>query len=157
MTEMAPLGTAAHLPAGRWPAHRTTSEFGYRAKQGRPAPFVEIRARNEDGLVPWDGKTMGELEVRGPWIAQRVLQPRRLRRSLHRRRLVQDRRHRDDRRDGDDPGAGSHEGPDQVGRRVDQLGRARVRADGPPGRGRSGGDPGDAAPNGASGRWRPWC
>jgi fatty-acyl-CoA synthase len=43
--------------------------FAYRAKQGRPAPFVEIRARNEDGIVPWDGTTMGELEVRGPWIA----------------------------------------------------------------------------------------
>jgi fatty-acyl-CoA synthase len=40
-----------------------------RAKQGRPAPFVEIRARNENGLVPWDGQTMGELEVRGPWVA----------------------------------------------------------------------------------------
>jgi fatty-acyl-CoA synthase len=36
---------------------------------GRPLPFVEIRARNEDGFVPWDGQTMGELEVRGPWIA----------------------------------------------------------------------------------------
>jgi fatty-acyl-CoA synthase len=30
---------------------------------------VEIRARNEIGLVPWDGRTMGELEVRGPWVA----------------------------------------------------------------------------------------
>src|SRR5207237_7127735 len=28
-----------------------------------------IRARNEDGFVPWDGHTMGELEVRGPWVA----------------------------------------------------------------------------------------
>ena len=30
---------------------------------------MEIRARNEIGLVPWDGQTMGELEVRGPWVA----------------------------------------------------------------------------------------
>ncbi len=30
---------------------------------------MEIRARGEQGLVPWDGRTMGELEVRGPWIA----------------------------------------------------------------------------------------
>ena len=44
-------------------------KFAYRAKQGRPSPFVEIRARNEDGVVPWDGRTMGELEVRGPWVA----------------------------------------------------------------------------------------
>ena len=68
MTELAPLGTVAHLP----PAMQNATEaqkFSYRAKQGRPSPFVEIRARNEDGLVPWDGRTMGELEVRGPWIA----------------------------------------------------------------------------------------
>ncbi len=32
-------------------------------------PLVEIRARNEDGEVPWDDETMGELEVRGPWVA----------------------------------------------------------------------------------------
>src|SRR5207247_717146 len=43
--------------------------YQVRAKQGRPAPFVEIRARNEDGLVEWNGQSMGELEVRGPWIA----------------------------------------------------------------------------------------
>jgi fatty-acyl-CoA synthase len=68
MTEMSPLGTCGHLP----PAMAAASDeekFKVRAKQGRPAPFVEIRARNEDGLVPWDGQTMGELEVRGPWIA----------------------------------------------------------------------------------------
>src|SRR5206468_11568110 len=44
-------------------------KFHYRAKQGRPAPFVEIRARGDAGLVPWNGQTMGELEVRGPWVA----------------------------------------------------------------------------------------
>jgi fatty-acyl-CoA synthase len=32
-------------------------------------PFLEIRARNESGLVPWDDETMGELEVRGPTVA----------------------------------------------------------------------------------------
>ncbi len=68
MTEMAPLGTVAHCPPSMAGATDAV-KFGYRAKQGRPAPFVEIRARNEDGFVAWDGKTMGELEVRGPWIA----------------------------------------------------------------------------------------
>ena len=42
----------------------------FRAKQGIPVPFVEIRARGAEGLVPWDGQTMGELEVRGPWVAR---------------------------------------------------------------------------------------
>ena len=60
-----------HLPA-RWRTRPTRRNIDYRAKQGRPSPFVEIRARNEDGLVPWDGETMGELEVRGPWIASAI-------------------------------------------------------------------------------------
>ena len=68
MTELAPLGSVAHLPPALNGASDTV-KFAYRAKQGRPSPFVEIRARGEDGLVPWDGKTMGELEVRGPWVA----------------------------------------------------------------------------------------
>jgi len=68
MTEMSPLGTVAHEP----PRERFANDserFKYRAKQGRPAPFVEIRARSEEGIVPWDAQTMGELEVRGPWIS----------------------------------------------------------------------------------------
>ena len=40
-----------------------------RAQQGPPILFVEIRARGEAGLVPWDGESMGELEVRGPSIS----------------------------------------------------------------------------------------
>ena len=68
MTEMAPLGTTGQLPS--WLREAPEDEqFAFRSKQGRPAPFVEIRARNEDGFVGWDGQTMGELEVRGPWIA----------------------------------------------------------------------------------------
>ena len=68
MTETTPLGTVSHVPVELADAgHASTYE--QRAKQGRPSPFVEIRARNEIGLVPWDGRTMGELEVRGPWVA----------------------------------------------------------------------------------------
>jgi fatty-acyl-CoA synthase len=68
MTETTPLGTVSHVPAELLDAPADVT-FATRAKQGRPSPFVEIRARGEDGLVPWDGLTMGELEVRGPWIA----------------------------------------------------------------------------------------
>jgi fatty-acyl-CoA synthase len=32
-------------------------------------PFVDIRTVNTNGVCAQDGKTMGELEVRGPWIA----------------------------------------------------------------------------------------
>jgi fatty-acyl-CoA synthase len=68
MTEMAPLGTISSL-SSRELALSEDEQFVYRAKQGLPSPFVEIRARGGEGLVPWDGATMGELEVRGPWIA----------------------------------------------------------------------------------------
>lgn len=40
-----------------------------RAMQGLTMPGLEVKLVNEDGEVPWDGKTMGELLIRGPWIA----------------------------------------------------------------------------------------
>jgi fatty-acyl-CoA synthase len=68
MTELSPLGTMAKVPAAI--SEEPSEEmFKIRAKQGRTSPFVEIRARGDEGLVPWDGKAMGELECRGPWIA----------------------------------------------------------------------------------------
>jgi fatty-acyl-CoA synthase len=68
MTETTPIGTVSHLPPDLVDAADDV-KLDLRAKQGRPVAFVEIRARNENGLVPSDGRTMGELEVRGPWIA----------------------------------------------------------------------------------------
>ncbi len=68
MTELSPMGTVANLPSRLAEAPKE-EQFAYRAKQGNPVPLVEIRGRNENGVIPWDGQTMGELEVRGPWIA----------------------------------------------------------------------------------------
>jgi fatty-acyl-CoA synthase len=73
MTELNPLGTLArvkrHLRTGD-PA----AELEHKATQGYPVPFVEQRHVAEDGrILPWDGETMGELEVRGPWVAASYL------------------------------------------------------------------------------------
>ncbi len=68
MTETSPLGTIARVPQALAAAPED-EQYAYRAMQGRPVPFVEIRARDERGVVPWDGRSVGELEVRGPWIA----------------------------------------------------------------------------------------
>ncbi len=69
MTEMTPLGTISKLKAELLDAPEEV-RFAYRAKQGRAMPGVEVKAVNEAGQeVAWDGKTMGELWVRGPWIA----------------------------------------------------------------------------------------
>ena len=43
--------------------------YALRAKQGVPLPLVEVRAMTPQGEAPWDGESVGELEVRGPWIA----------------------------------------------------------------------------------------
>ena len=68
MTEMTPIGTVCRLkpPLAALPEGQ---RWSIRATQGLPVPLVEIRAMNEQGVVPWDGKSMGELHVRGPWIA----------------------------------------------------------------------------------------
>jgi fatty-acyl-CoA synthase len=68
MTETSPLGSIGILTS-EIQKESNEVQYDYRAKQGVPAAFVEIRGRNEDGIIPWDGNTMGELEIRGPWIA----------------------------------------------------------------------------------------
>ncbi|WP_299430423.1 long-chain fatty acid--CoA ligase [uncultured Meiothermus sp.] len=67
MTEMSPLGTVSRVK--RRLRGDAEAEYGYRSKQGLPAPLVEIRAVGERGVVPWDGQSLGELQVRGPWVA----------------------------------------------------------------------------------------
>jgi len=68
MTEMSPLGTVSRLKSYQT-ALPEAEQWAFRAKQGTPAVGVEIRAVDEAGKeVPWDGKTIGELQVRGPWI-----------------------------------------------------------------------------------------
>ncbi|NKZ15716.1 long-chain fatty acid--CoA ligase [Mycobacterium vulneris] len=65
MTETSPLATVAQ------PAFGADEDRAWemRATQGRPVCGVEIRLRDDDSeIVPWDGQSVGEIEVRGPWI-----------------------------------------------------------------------------------------
>jgi fatty-acyl-CoA synthase len=69
MTETSPLGSMCRLPV-ELDSASSEEQYDYRARQGTAVPFVELRARGDDGeLIPWDDKAMGELEVRGPWVA----------------------------------------------------------------------------------------
>jgi fatty-acyl-CoA synthase len=69
MTETSPMGTICRLPLELDDAP-DDDKYEFRVRQGIPSPYVEIRARGDDGeLIPWDDETMGELEVRGPWVA----------------------------------------------------------------------------------------
>jgi fatty-acyl-CoA synthase len=69
MTETSPLGALSKLPADL-ETLAPSDQYEYRARQGTPIPLIEIRARDDDGaLIPWDDQAMGELEIRGPWVA----------------------------------------------------------------------------------------
>jgi fatty-acyl-CoA synthase len=68
MTETSPVASTAALPHDLASVDDET-RFDLEAMAGIPLPFVEVRARVGDEDVPWDGEAMGELEVRGPWVA----------------------------------------------------------------------------------------
>ena len=68
MTETSPLATVSYL---RNELKDAGDETRYRraAMAGVPAPLVDLRIRTElDEDAPWDGLTMGEIQVRGPFI-----------------------------------------------------------------------------------------
>ena len=68
MTEMSPLGTVCtlknmHLPMG------SEDKMKVRLKQGRAVFGVDMKIVDPDGTeLAWDGKTAGDLLVKGPWI-----------------------------------------------------------------------------------------
>ena len=65
MTETSPLAAIAEPPKDCAPG----DEMSWRAKTGRVVPGVELRIVDDAGHeLPRDGKTAGEIEVRGPWV-----------------------------------------------------------------------------------------
>jgi len=65
MTETSPIGSVAHPPVGT-PADQA---WAYRDTQGRLVCAVEARLVGDGAVaLPHDGKAVGEVEVRGPWV-----------------------------------------------------------------------------------------
>lgn len=64
MTETSPLAAISRPPKGSTPEE----ELDWRAKSGRVTAGVELRLMDGDRELPWDAKSIGEIEVRGPWI-----------------------------------------------------------------------------------------
>jgi fatty-acyl-CoA synthase len=71
MTETSPLGTLSRKVAKR--SHANLSEdkqFENMVKAGLALPGLEIEIFDEDwNRLPHDGETVGELCIRGPWVA----------------------------------------------------------------------------------------
>jgi fatty-acyl-CoA synthase len=69
MTETSPVCTIAYPRAE---LREATQDERYRraAMAGVPVPLVDLRVRDDEGLEqPWDGKSVGEIQVRGPFIS----------------------------------------------------------------------------------------
>jgi fatty-acyl-CoA synthase len=68
MTEMSPVGTTAALKTKHLGLD-PEAQMKVKVKQGRPVFGVEMKVVDDAGQPqPHDGKSMGELLVRGPWI-----------------------------------------------------------------------------------------
>ncbi|MCC5810895.1 MAG: AMP-binding protein, partial [Ectothiorhodospiraceae bacterium] len=65
MTETSPM-CCLSIP----PREATEEEqFEWRAKSGRPVPGMQVRIVDDEGSpLPEDGRRVGELQLRGPWV-----------------------------------------------------------------------------------------
>jgi fatty-acyl-CoA synthase len=65
MTETSPVCAIGHPPRDMG----DDDEVTWRSRTGRILPGVELRITDDLGeVLPWDGESLGEIEVRGPWI-----------------------------------------------------------------------------------------
>ncbi|WP_289890120.1 long-chain fatty acid--CoA ligase [Virgibacillus pantothenticus] len=68
MTETTPLALFSRLKSYQKQLPEA-ERLEVKSKQGMAVPGVEIKAVNENGNIKNDGEEMGELLIRGPWIA----------------------------------------------------------------------------------------
>jgi fatty-acyl-CoA synthase len=67
LTETSPLATACRLPRNSG-ALDTDTRYAVRASQGSASPLVDMRIVRDSVEQPWDGESVGEVQVRGPWV-----------------------------------------------------------------------------------------
>ncbi|SAL78698.1 long-chain-fatty-acid--CoA ligase [Caballeronia arvi] len=71
MTEMSPLGTLSRL-SFRQKQRPLDAQRHSLEKQGHAIFGVDMKVVGDDGReLPWDGKSFGDLYVRGPWVIDR--------------------------------------------------------------------------------------
>ena len=83
LTETSPVCTAGRLKAGMESLPRE-ERMRILARQGLTVPTVELRIVGDDGKpLPSDGKAVGEIEVRGPWVIREYYNDERSPASFH--------------------------------------------------------------------------
>ena len=64
MTETGPLAALSHPPK----ACDLEEDIDWRAKTGRILHGIDLRIVDGERVLPWDGESVGEIEIRGPWV-----------------------------------------------------------------------------------------
>ena len=83
LTETSPLVSLGRVKVGLEGLDRD-ERLKTLAKQGLTVPCTELRIVSEDGTpCAWDGKTAGEIEVRGPWVVGEYYRDERSPQSFH--------------------------------------------------------------------------
>lgn len=67
LVESAPLASVSTVKASLASVPEE-KKYELRSTQGIPLPFVDVRALGEGGEIKWDGKSLGEVQLRGPWV-----------------------------------------------------------------------------------------
>jgi fatty-acyl-CoA synthase len=67
MTETSPVCTISY-PRAELRGASDDDKYRRAAMAGVPVPLVDLRVQGDEGELPWDGKSVGEIQVRGPFI-----------------------------------------------------------------------------------------
>jgi fatty-acyl-CoA synthase len=67
MTETSPVCTISY-PRAELQGASDDEKYRRAAMAGVPVPLVDLRVMGDTGEQPWDGKSVGEIQVRGPFI-----------------------------------------------------------------------------------------
>ncbi|SPP98122.1 AMP-binding protein [Bradyrhizobium vignae] len=67
MTETSPVATRSYRRAELRDAG-DDEKYRRAIMAGVPVPLLELRLHNDDGTQPWDGRRVGEIQVRGPFV-----------------------------------------------------------------------------------------
>jgi fatty-acyl-CoA synthase len=67
MTETSPVCTISY-PRAELRDADANEKYRRAAMAGVPVPLVDLRVMGDEGVQPWDGRSVGEIQVRGPFI-----------------------------------------------------------------------------------------
>ncbi|WLR50413.1 long-chain fatty acid--CoA ligase [Bacillus tianshenii] len=82
MTETSPLATVSRLKSYQENLN-AEEKLDERAKQGILVPGLDMKVIGGNGEIEWNGEEMGELLIRGPWIADEYYQDERTAEAFH--------------------------------------------------------------------------